>query len=143
MSDQRPNLLFVFADQMRGMDMGCAGNSDVITPNMDRMAANGVIAPNHYATSPVCCPNRGTILTGLAATKHRVMLNDLQMPPDLVSFGTLALYYQTIPPYYLSQRFQNLGQPNTDRLYYLVWNLQLSGSLANWKLEITSASKEL
>jgi len=37
------NLLLVFADQMRGMDMACAGNAQVITPNLDRLAAGGTL----------------------------------------------------------------------------------------------------
>ncbi|HIE03382.1 MAG TPA: hypothetical protein EYP61_01345 [Candidatus Latescibacteria bacterium] len=59
-----PNLLFVFADQMRGMDMACAGNPQVLTPNMDRIASEGTLFVNACANCPVCTPSRATMLTG-------------------------------------------------------------------------------
>ena len=90
MSARRPNILFVFADQMRGMDMRCAGNPQVITPNMDRMAAEGVMAARHYAMCPICSPNRGTMLTGTYPTTHRLMFNDTPIRFDLPSLGTMA-----------------------------------------------------
>ena len=46
----RPNVLFVFADQMRGMDMGCAGNAQVRTPTLDRLAV-AVPSPRALASS--------------------------------------------------------------------------------------------
>ena len=46
----RPNLLIVYTDQMRGMDMGCAGNPDLITPTLDRLAAEGVRCTRGYAS---------------------------------------------------------------------------------------------
>ena len=74
---RRPSLLFVFADQMRGMDMGCAGNPDVRTPTMDRLAGDGVRLTNALATSPVCGPNRAILLTGTYPTTNCLVGNDL------------------------------------------------------------------
>lgn len=87
---KRPNLLFVFADQMRGMDMGCAGNPDVLTPAMDRMAAQGTRLSHCYATTPVCGPNRAVLHTGTYATTNRVLGNDLPLPLDIPTLGTIA-----------------------------------------------------
>ena len=86
----RPNILFTFADQMRGQDMRCAGNEDMYTPTMDRMAAEGVMCVRHYVTAPICSPNRATMLTGTYPTTHRLLFNDWPMRTGLASLGTLA-----------------------------------------------------
>ncbi|MCX5661186.1 MAG: sulfatase [Planctomycetota bacterium] len=86
----RPNLLFVFADQMRGMDMGCAGNPDMITPVMDRLAREGVMCRRAYATVPVCGPARACLLTGTYNTTNGVMFNDVPLAPGRPTLGTLA-----------------------------------------------------
>lgn len=85
-----PNILFVFADQMRGIDMGCAGNPEIKTPVMDRLAAQGVLCERHYVVSPVCSPNRASMLTGTYPTTHRLFFNDVPIRYDLPSLGTLA-----------------------------------------------------
>jgi len=84
----RPNLIFVFADQMRGMDMSCAGNPQVRTPNMDRLAREGTRLAQAYANCPVCTPSRAVLLTGRPAIATRVVANDLPLPTDLPSIGT-------------------------------------------------------
>ena len=86
----RPNILFVFADQMRGMDMHCAGNPDILTPSMDRLAREGVRGSRHYANCPICSPNRATMFTGTYPTTHRLLFNDVPVRTDLPSLGTLA-----------------------------------------------------
>ncbi len=79
---RRPNLLFVFADQMRGTAMGCAGNAQVRTPNMDGLASEGTRFARACANCPVCTPSRGTILTGRYPLSHRATANDLPLPED-------------------------------------------------------------
>jgi arylsulfatase A-like enzyme len=86
MSD-RPNLLFVFADQMRGMDMGCAGNGQVRTPALDRLAAEGTRFSRAFANCPVCTPSRATILTGRYPLSHRAVANDMPLPTDQVTIA--------------------------------------------------------
>lgn len=86
----RPNLLFVFADQMRGFDMGCAGNPAVRTPRMDRMAREGALVPGAFANCPVCTPSRAILLTGRYPLANRVLANDLPLPDDVPAFGDLA-----------------------------------------------------
>jgi len=85
----RPNLLFIFADQMRGMDMACAGNGQVRTPHLDRLAAEGTQFTHAYANTPVCTPCRGTILTGRYPHAHRAVANDLALPDDEVTVAEL------------------------------------------------------
>lgn len=87
--NQRPNIVFVFADQMRGMDMGCAGNAEVLTPNMDRLAAGGTRFSRAYANSPVCTPSRATLLTGQYPQANRVIANDLPLPEEATTLGNL------------------------------------------------------
>lgn len=89
-TSQRPNILFVFADQMRGMDMGCAGNSEIRTPVMDQLASESVLCERHYVVCPLCSPNRASMLTGTYPTTHRLMFNDTPMRFDLPTLGTLA-----------------------------------------------------
>lgn len=85
----QPNLLLVFADQMRGMDMGCAGNRQIDTPHLDALAASGVRCSRHYATVPVCGPNRAVLLTGTYPTRNKVVGNDLPLPIEIPSLGTI------------------------------------------------------
>ena len=75
----RPNILFLFPDQMRGMAMGCMGDPDVKTPNLDRLASEGVLLRNTFANSPVCCPARATILTGKYTHANGMVANDLRL----------------------------------------------------------------
>lgn len=78
-SPGRPNLLYVFADQMRARDMGCSGNGDVATPHLDNLAATGVRFTNATSTIPVCTPARACLLTGRYPLTTGMFLNDLQI----------------------------------------------------------------
>ena len=61
---KKPNIVFVLTDDQGAWAMGCAGNQDVKTPNLDRLAANGVRFDEFYCASPVCSPARASIVTG-------------------------------------------------------------------------------
>ena len=61
----RPNILFIMTDQQRYDEMGYASNSQVDTPNLDKLAQRGVIIDNAYSTSTVCVPARNGLITGL------------------------------------------------------------------------------
>ena len=76
-SGGRPNLLFLFGDEHRGQALGCAGNPDVKSPAIDRLAAEGVQLTHAYANTPVCTPCRGTLLTGQWPLRHGAVSNDL------------------------------------------------------------------
>ena len=78
-ADRPLNVLFLFPDQMRAQAMGCMGNPDVRTPNLDRLASEGVLFRNHFANSPVCCPARAIILTGKYAHTNGMVANDLRL----------------------------------------------------------------
>ena len=69
-AQRRPNILFVFADQLRAQSVGCYGNNEVKTPHLDRLAGEGVLFRHTVANTPVCCPARANMLTGKYAHKN-------------------------------------------------------------------------
>ncbi len=84
-----PNILFILPDQLRSQALGCMGNPDVRTPNIDRMAAEGLILPNTFANTPVCCPARANILTGTYASRNGMTANDLRLRESETSIADL------------------------------------------------------
>ena len=66
------NLLFILTDDQGYWAMGCAGNSEIRTPNLDRLAATGSRFENFFCASPVCSPARASILTGRIPSQHGV-----------------------------------------------------------------------
>lgn len=86
----RPNILVLMPDQWRGTDLGIAGHPDVHTPNMDRLASDGVLLTNTSANCPVCCPARGTLLTGRYAHEHGVDVNDAPLPDSEITIAEVA-----------------------------------------------------
>ena len=72
---KQPNILFIYSDQHRWSALNCYGNKDVISPNFDKMAAEGVRFTHAISSCPVCAPVRSTIQTGLHAHQHNVRAN--------------------------------------------------------------------
>ena len=89
MSPVRPNIIYVFADQWRAQDTGYAGNTQVQTPNLDRLAAQSINFTHAVAGIPVCCPARACLLTGQHALTHGVFVNDVHLADDAVSIAKL------------------------------------------------------
>jgi choline-sulfatase len=71
-SSGRPNVVFILSDDQGPWAMGCAGNSEIRTPNLDRLAATGVRFENFFVATPVCSPSRATLLTGLIPSQHGI-----------------------------------------------------------------------
>ena len=63
-AEDRPNVLFLLADDLGYGDLRCYGREDIKTPNLDRLASQGVRFTNHYANGPECTPTRAAFLTG-------------------------------------------------------------------------------
>lgn len=61
---KKPNILFIFMDDMGWRDLGCTGSSFYETPHIDQLAREGMVFPNAYAACPVCSPSRASYLTG-------------------------------------------------------------------------------
>lgn len=68
----QPNVLFVLVDDLGYWGMGNAGNPEIRTPHLDRMAREGIRFDNFFCTSPVCSPARASILTGRIPSQHGV-----------------------------------------------------------------------
>jgi arylsulfatase A-like enzyme len=68
-----PNVVFVLTDDQGYWAMGCAGNPEIRTPNLDALAATGVRFENFFCTSPVCSPARASLLTGRIPSQHGIM----------------------------------------------------------------------
>ncbi len=84
---ERPNVLILQPDQHRGLVMSCAGDEQARTPNLDRLAANGIRFTNAASSSPVCSPFRGSMQTGLYCHSHGVIANNIQLNPDFATFA--------------------------------------------------------
>ncbi len=84
---EKPNILYIFADQHRKFDLGCYGNKNVKTPNLDALCAEGLRFNHCISNSPVCVPARGTLLTGLFAKKHKAFTNDVAIDSSCESIA--------------------------------------------------------
>lgn len=68
----RPNLIVVFIDDMGYADLSCFGNEETETPEIDRLAAEGLAFEQFYVNSPICSPSRVALTTGQYPTRHRI-----------------------------------------------------------------------
>lgn len=73
LSQSKPNLLLLMADQHRPDWMGCDGNAHVQTPNLDRIAREGVRFNHAYSSTPTCTPARAALLTGMSPWHHGML----------------------------------------------------------------------
>lgn len=85
------NVLFIITDQQRADHLGCAGNPDLKTPNIDRLASEGVRFTNAYCANPMCMPNRATIFTGTYPSIHGVRCNGINLDPKIPTFTQALL----------------------------------------------------
>lgn len=83
----RPNLLFVLPDQWRAQACGFAGDPNVKTPHLDRLASESCVFLKAVAGLPVCCPTRASLLTGQRPWTTGVFLNDVPLDPEAVTLG--------------------------------------------------------
>ncbi|SMP38879.1 Arylsulfatase A [Neorhodopirellula lusitana] len=67
----RPNIVFLMTDDQRWDTLGCYGRTDVITPNIDELAAQGVVFDNAYYAVAICMPSRATMFTGRYFSDHQ------------------------------------------------------------------------
>jgi arylsulfatase A-like enzyme len=76
---RKPNLLFVFADQLRACSVGYAGEEPVMTPHIDRFAREGAIFTTAVSPLPVCTPYRGSLITGRSPLSTGLVINDIPL----------------------------------------------------------------
>ncbi|MDX1943797.1 MAG: sulfatase [Pirellulaceae bacterium] len=100
---RRPTIVFVLVDDMGYADLGCMGAKDIRTPNIDRLAAEGLKFTDFYANAPVCTPTRTAFITGrwqqrvgfewamgFTAEQYRRIDGKLVEEPDKLAFGLPA-----------------------------------------------------
>jgi len=90
----KPNILLIMTDQHRWDCLGCAGNSVIKTPHLDRLAREGAYFQNAFSTTPTCIPARAALLTGLSPWHHGMIgyglvaeRYDFEMPRALNDAG--------------------------------------------------------
>jgi len=80
-SHAKPNIVFVLADQWRAQALGHAGDPNVRTPNLDRLAVESVRFTHAVSGCPLCSPHRASLMTGQYWLTHGVFLNDVHLDP--------------------------------------------------------------
>ena len=84
-----PNILLITTDTQRTDTLACMGNPHAVSPNLDRLAAEGVLFTEAYTASPVCSPARTSLLTGVHTPIHGVIENGFTPRPGLTPFADL------------------------------------------------------
>jgi len=82
----RPNVLVIHADQHRHDCLGACGNDAIRTPNLDRLAHEGMIYTNHFCSYPVCTPSRYSLLCGRPVRRHHGWDNRSTLAPGIETF---------------------------------------------------------
>ncbi|MEM0995225.1 MAG: sulfatase, partial [Bacteroidota bacterium] len=137
---ERPNILMIAVDDLRP-ELGCYGNTLIHSPNIDKLASEGVVFKNSYCNIPVCGASRASILTGTRPTQHRFSRHydraDEQHPSAV----------------YLAQHFKNNGYTTLSNgkishikddhaaSWDVNWRLQLNGS--SYRDYVLPKNKEL
>ncbi|MFB9296260.1 sulfatase [Persicitalea jodogahamensis] len=136
----RPNVLFIAVDDLRP-ELGCYGDGLVKSPNIDRLAASGLLFERAYCQQAVCSPSRTSLLTGLR--------------PDSTRVYDLTTHFRTTVPdvVTLPQHFKNNGYVTAwwGKLYHanltdpISWTLQgeQMEPKSNWRAYATEASKQI
>lgn len=131
-ADSPPNVLFLISDDLNNR-LGCYGDPDVQTPNIDRLAARGVRFQHSYCQFPLCGPSRNSLLTGLYPNSTGILANS-------------QIFRQSIPTHYsLSQAFRLDGYfaARIGKLYH--YNVPKSVGTnghddpGSWELELNPA----
>ena len=86
-SKKLPNIIFILSDDLGIGDLGCYGQKNFNTPNIDRLAEEGILFTNHYTGAPVSAPSRCTLITGLHTGHGTIRQNRSQLDKSRVSLS--------------------------------------------------------
>ncbi|OIQ39434.1 MAG: arylsulfatase [Bacteroidetes bacterium MedPE-SWsnd-G1] len=129
-SNKTPNIVVIYADDLGYGDVSSYGSTELITPNFDRIANNGIRFTNGYASSPTCTPSRFALLSGkypFRSNKARVLPGNA---PLLFELG-----HQTLP--------SMLGEAGYYAGVVGKWHLGLGGENLDWNQEIKPGPLEI
>lgn len=87
---QKPNIIYILADDLGYAQLGCYGQEKIETPNIDNLASHGMIFTQHYAGAPLCSPSRCVLLTGKHLGHAQIRAND-----EMVERGDVWDYVKT------------------------------------------------
>lgn len=113
----KPNILVIHADQHRCDCIGAYGNTDIKTPNIDRLAQDGVLFENSFCPHPVCTPSRYSLLSGQYIHQHRGLSNRSTLAPEIPTlprilrengYRTTAVGKMHFTPTYLDVGFDEM-----------------------------------
>ena len=90
---KRPNILWITTDQQRFDALRCNGNPDIQTPNLDKLAAQGVGFERFYVQNPVCMPSRVSFLTGQYPGTLGITHMGVPVPPDTITLPRMLRNY--------------------------------------------------
>lgn len=78
---ETPNIIYIIADDLGYGDVGFNGQQKISTPNIDKLAENGMVFSNHYSGTTVCAPSRSSLITGLH-TGHTPIRGNFEIQPE-------------------------------------------------------------
>lgn len=84
--EDKPNIVLITTDTQRWDTLKCMGNEHAISPNLDKLASEGVLFTNAHTSSPVCSPTRCSLLTGLHTPIHGCIENGINRRTDVEVF---------------------------------------------------------
>lgn len=125
-----PNFLVILVDDLGYGDLGSYGNSVIKTPNIDRLASEGLLLTDFYASAPMCSPSRAGLLTGRVPYRYGVYDwippgHDMHLPASEVSIASLlkeAGYATAIHgKWHLNGKFNSPEQPQPDDQGFDYW----------------------
>ena len=81
-AEEKPNVIYIFADQLRADTLGYAGDAKAITPNIDKFARQSMRFTNAVSVMPVCAAYRASLITGKYPSSHGLVINEVNMNPN-------------------------------------------------------------
>ena len=107
-SPRKPNIIFILADDLGYGDIGAFGQKLIRTPNLDRMAAEGMKLTHHYSGNAVCAPSRCVLMTG-KHPGHAFIRNNVQFRKDAEGQYPIPTETVTIPKLLKAQGYATGG----------------------------------
>lgn len=120
--EDRPNIVWINVEDINPV-LGCYGDPHAITPNLDKLASEGVIYKRAYSTAPICAPSRSSFVTGVYSTSLGTQhLRSRVEKPD---------YIKTLPEYLKSEGYYVTNFGKTD------WNFSPEGIFDYWEHDLS------